>query len=105
HVLLIGSNPGSLVYVSMKQKRAYDFGMQSTVHRLDETISKESVLNLIDELNQNKEVDGILVQLPLPAHLDANEIIDAVCPEKDVDGFYAERLHLCHAPPLVACIY
>lgn len=105
HVLLIGSNPGSLVYVSMKQKRAYDFGMQSTVHRLDETISKESVLNLIDELNQNKEVDGILVQLPLPAHLDANEIIDAVCPEKDVDGLTSINLGrlLRGTPSLVSC--
>jgi methylenetetrahydrofolate dehydrogenase (NADP+)/methenyltetrahydrofolate cyclohydrolase len=105
HVLLIGSNPGSLVYVSMKQKRAYDFGIQSTVHRLDETVSREFVLNLINELNQNKEVDGILVQLPLPAHLDTNEIIDTVSPEKDVDGLTSVNLGklLRGTPSLVSC--
>lgn len=105
HVLLIGNNPGSLVYVSMKQKRAFDFGIQSTVHRLDETISREAVLNLINELNNSTEVDGILVQLPLPAHLNANEIIDTISPEKDVDGLTSINLGklIRGTPSLVSC--
>ena len=92
HVLLIGNNPASLVYVSMKQKRAQDFGIQATIHKLDKEISKETLLNLIHELNKNTEVDGILVQLPLPPHLDANEIIDTISPEKDVDGLTSINL-------------
>lgn len=105
HVLLIGNNPGSLVYVSMKQKRAYDFGIQATIHRLDETIDRETVLNLIHELNQNTEVDGILVQLPLPKHLNANEIIDTISPKKDVDGLTSINLGrlLRGTPSLVSC--
>lgn len=105
HVLLIGNNPGSLVYVSMKQKRAQDFGIKSTVHRLDESISQKCVLKLIDELNKNTNVDGILVQLPLPAHLNADEIIDTISPEKDVDGLTSINLGrlLRGMPSLVSC--
>jgi methylenetetrahydrofolate dehydrogenase (NADP+)/methenyltetrahydrofolate cyclohydrolase len=105
HVILIGNNSASLVYVSMKEKRAFDFGIQSNVHRLDETISRESLLDLIHELNNNTEVDGILVQLPLPAHLDANEIIDTISPEKDVDGLTSINLGklLRGTPSLVSC--
>ena len=105
HVLLVGNNSASLVYVSMKQKRAVDFGMQSTIHRLNETISKKDVLNLINQLNKNPDVDGILVQLPLPAHLDANEIIDTIFPEKDVDGLTSVNLGrlLRGTPSLVSC--
>lgn len=105
HVLLVGNNSASLVYVSMKQKRAIDFGMQSTIHRLDETISKEAILDLIMHLNKNPDVDGILVQLPLPAHLDANEIIDTISPEKDVDGLTSVNLGrlLRGTPSLVSC--
>ncbi|MES2607296.1 MAG: bifunctional methylenetetrahydrofolate dehydrogenase/methenyltetrahydrofolate cyclohydrolase FolD [Pseudomonadota bacterium] len=105
HVLLIGSNPGSLVYVSMKQKRAQEFGIQSTVHRLDETIDKKTVLDILHDLNKNPEVDGILVQLPLPPHLNANEIIDTISPEKDVDGLTSINLGrlLRGTPSLVSC--
>ena len=105
HVLLIGTNPGSLVYVSMKQKRAQEFGIQSTVHRLDETIDKKTVLDILHDLNKNPEVDGILVQLPLPPHLNANEIIDTISPEKDVDGLTSINLGrlLRGTPSLVSC--
>lgn len=92
HVVLIGNNPASLVYVSMKQKRAHDFGIQATLHKLDETVHKETLLNLIHKLNSDATVDGILVQLPLPPHLDANEIIDTISPEKDVDGLTSINL-------------
>ncbi len=105
HVLLIGGNPASLVYVTMKQKRACDIGIQSTVHRLADTIDRVSLLKKIFELNNAPHVDGILVQLPLPAHLDANEIIEAIAPEKDVDGLTPINLGrlMRGTPALVPC--
>ena len=105
HVILVGDNPGSLVYVSMKQKRAHDIGIQSTVHTFTDTIDQNTLLNKVQALNKDPEVDGILVQLPLPAHLNVNEIIEAIAPEKDVDGLTSTNLGrlVRGIPSLVPC--
>jgi methylenetetrahydrofolate dehydrogenase (NADP+)/methenyltetrahydrofolate cyclohydrolase len=105
HVILIGQNSASLVYVSVKQKRAFDFGIDAKVHRFESTIDRATILEVIDSLNKRSDVDGILVQLPLPKHLDATEIIDAISPEKDVDGLTSVNLGrlLRGVPHLVSC--
>ncbi len=87
-VVLVGSDPASEVYVNMKSSRTVKAGMNSFMHRLRETTSGEDLLALIDQLNSDPSVHGILVQLPLPRHIDANRILDAIDPAKDVDGFH-----------------
>lgn len=90
-VLLIGNDPASAVYVKNKEKAANEVGIQSEIHRFD-TISQNDLLALIHKLNTDDTVDGILVQLPLPAGLDEKEILQAINPEKDVDGFHPVNL-------------
>jgi len=88
HVVLVGDDPASQVYVGSKEKMAAKAGFNSVVHRLPATTSQTELLALIDRLNRDEAVDGILVQLPLPRGLDANAVIDAIDPDKDVDGFH-----------------
>ncbi len=87
-VVLIGNDPASSVYVNSKRKRCEEAGVKSFSYDLDESTTQSQLLTLIDELNNNPEVDGILVQLPLPKHLDADLVIDHIDPHKDVDGFH-----------------
>ncbi len=87
-VILVGDNPASKSYVSAKEKACAEAGIASFDHRLPQDTSEESLLALIDKLNQDPAVDGILVQLPLPRHIDENRVIMAIDPEKDVDGFH-----------------
>ena len=87
-VVLVGDDPASAVYVRMKGKGCEEVGIRSFQHILPENTSKEALLSFIDELNHNKDVNGILVQLPLPKHIHENDIINAIDPEKDVDGFH-----------------
>jgi len=87
-VVLIGNDPASSVYVNSKRKRCVEAGVKSFSYDLKESTTQEALLSLIDELNNNPEVDGILVQLPLPKHLDADLVIDRIDPHKDVDGFH-----------------
>ena len=87
-VVLIGKDPASTVYVNSKRKRCEEAGVKSFSYDLDESTTQQQLLTLIDELNNNPEVDGILVQLPLPKHLDADLVIDHIDPHKDVDGFH-----------------
>lgn len=87
-VVLIGKDPASRVYVSNKKKACEYVGIHSLSYELDENVSEEEVLSLINELNQNKEVNGILVQLPLPRHISEDKVITAIDPSKDVDGFH-----------------
>src|SRR4029453_7215062 len=87
-VVLVGEDPASAVYVRSKGKATVEAGMESFEHRLPAEISEGKLLDLIDRLNADPAVDGILVQLPLPDHIDANQIITAIDPEKDVDGFH-----------------
>lgn len=91
-VILVGNNEASKLYVSNKEKACAEVGFYSKKYLLDEDSSEERLLELINGLNQNDEIDGILVQLPLPKHIDEKKIIDAISPKKDVDGFGAESL-------------
>jgi methylenetetrahydrofolate dehydrogenase (NADP+)/methenyltetrahydrofolate cyclohydrolase len=87
-VILVGDNAASRVYVSMKEKACRDVGIYSDEYRLPEETSEIELLHLIDRLNKKNEIHGILVQLPLPAHINESKIIEAITPEKDVDGFH-----------------
>ncbi|MCQ2739608.1 MAG: bifunctional 5,10-methylenetetrahydrofolate dehydrogenase/5,10-methenyltetrahydrofolate cyclohydrolase [bacterium] len=91
-VILVGNNPASEVYVRNKQIAADKIGINSTVIRMNNDISEEELLNKIEELNQNIDITGILVQLPLPKHIDKNKVITAISPQKDVDGFHPENV-------------
>jgi methylenetetrahydrofolate dehydrogenase (NADP+) / methenyltetrahydrofolate cyclohydrolase len=86
--VLVGENPASQVYVRMKRKACEKAGLQSFGYTLPETAAQEEVENLVKELNANPEVNGILVQLPLPGHLDEEKVLNAVSIAKDVDGFH-----------------
>ena len=88
-VVLVGEDPASQVYVNTKSKMAKEIGMDVEDHFLDTTVSEEKLLELIDKLNNDQKVNGILVQLPLPSHIDSRVIIDAIDPVKDADGFHA----------------
>lgn len=87
-IILVGNDEASLIYVHNKQKAAAAIGMQTDLHHLDETVSEAELLDLIAKLNTDSKVNGIIVQLPLPAHLNARPIINAISPLKDVDGFH-----------------
>ena len=87
-VVLVGDNPASKVYVRSKQRACEEIGINSTVHRLPEETTQAELLALIDQLNADDTVHGILVQLPLPGHLNEEEVINAISPAKDVDGFH-----------------
>jgi methylenetetrahydrofolate dehydrogenase (NADP+)/methenyltetrahydrofolate cyclohydrolase len=90
--VLVGSDPASQSYVGSKGKAAIAAGIQSFQHRLPETTSETELLALIAALNADDRVDGILVQLPLPKHIDPQRVIDAIDPAKDVDGFHAQNV-------------
>jgi len=87
-VILVGENPASKVYVGSKEKACNELGIYSEAYRLPESASEEELLSLIDELNAKKEIDGILVQLPLPDHVNEEKILMRIDPDKDVDGFH-----------------
>jgi methylenetetrahydrofolate dehydrogenase (NADP+)/methenyltetrahydrofolate cyclohydrolase len=87
-VVLVGDDPASDVYVRSKQRGCEAAGMGSIEHRLPAATSQEALLTLIQSLNEDAAVDGILVQLPLPKHIDEAAVIDAISPDKDVDGFH-----------------
>jgi methylenetetrahydrofolate dehydrogenase (NADP+)/methenyltetrahydrofolate cyclohydrolase len=87
-VVLVGSDHASQVYVSSKRRGCEEVGFKSLAYDLPENTSEAKLLSLVDELNNNPEVDGILVQLPLPAHIDPNVVINNIHPDKDVDGFH-----------------
>lgn len=94
-VLLVGSHPASVSYIRGKQKACQEIGMRSTLITLEEETTQEEVLAKIQELNQDEDVDGLLVQLPLPAHVDEKAIFEAVDPQKDVDGFHPYNMGRC----------
>ena len=86
-VVLVGENPASEVYVKNKVRQTNNSGMVSIEHRLPEETSEEDLLSLVKDLNEDEKIDGILVQLPLPDHINENSIINSISPSKDVDGF------------------
>ncbi|MEN8169111.1 MAG: bifunctional methylenetetrahydrofolate dehydrogenase/methenyltetrahydrofolate cyclohydrolase FolD [Pseudomonadota bacterium] len=87
-VILVGENPASQVYVSSKRRGCAETGILSLAHDLAAETSQQEVLALIDKLNEDSTVDGILVQLPLPGHIDVATVIERIHPDKDVDGFH-----------------
>jgi len=87
-VVIVGEDPASQVYVASKSKKAKECGFHSVQHTLPAETSEETLLRLIGELNADPAIHGILVQLPLPAHLDSGKVIQTIAPEKDVDGFH-----------------
>ncbi len=91
-VILVGDNPASKIYVRNKQKAALKVGIQSTVVELPTETTEAELLNKIEELNNNSDITGILVQLPLPEHINKNKVVTAISPKKDVDGFTPENV-------------
>ncbi|GIP41761.1 bifunctional protein FolD [Paenibacillus sp. J45TS6] len=87
-VVLVGEDPASQVYVRNKEKACHDLGFYSEVHRLSADTSEEELLALVDRLNRQMSINGILVQLPLPGHIDEKKVINAISVDKDVDGFH-----------------
>ncbi len=87
-VILVGQNPASEVYVRNKRNACKEVGFHSVSHNLLKETSEEALLSLIDELNDDSAVNGILVQLPLPSHIDEDKVTESILPEKDVDGFH-----------------
>ena len=87
-VILVGNNPASEVYVHNKSKACAEVGFKSISHHLTTDTSQEQLLQLIDQLNGDSSIDGILVQLPLPAHIQPESVIERIHPDKDVDGFH-----------------
>lgn len=101
-VILVGSNPASQVYVNAKHKDCEEVGIKSFSYEMSESTSQTELENLIDELNQKDEVHGILLQLPLPKHLDASPLLERISPAKDVDGFHPFNLgRLAQKQPLL----
>lgn len=90
--ILVGNDGGSETYVSYKVKDCKEVGFESTLIRKPDTVSEKELLELVDELNRNSEIDGFIIQLPLPKHIDAQKIIMAIDPHKDVDGFHPQNV-------------
>lgn len=86
-VIIVGDNPASRIYVNNKKKACESCDFNSYEYALPENAEEKELLELIEKLNKDENTDGILCQLPLPSHMDENKVIDAICPEKDVDGF------------------
>lgn len=104
-VVQVGEDPASSVYVRNKQKACEYVGMKSVLKKLPEDSKEEELLAIIKKMNQDREIHGILVQLPLPEHIDENRVIQSICPDKDVDGFHPENAgRLCvGAKGIVPC--
>jgi methylenetetrahydrofolate dehydrogenase (NADP+)/methenyltetrahydrofolate cyclohydrolase len=87
-VILVGNDPASQAYVNMKAKACKEVGFYSIVHEMPDTISQDEIIGTIEMMNANPRIDGILVQLPLPDHIDTDAILEVIDPAKDVDGFH-----------------
>jgi methylenetetrahydrofolate dehydrogenase (NADP+)/methenyltetrahydrofolate cyclohydrolase len=92
--VLVGDDPASQVYVRNKERACEKCGLKSTLHRLSDQTTQQQLMDLVAELNTDKSVHGILVQLPLPKHLDSTPVLDSIRPSKDVDGFHPENVGL-----------
>lgn len=91
-VIIVGDDPASKTYVNSKHKLAKEIGMLSEIISLPETINEERLIEVVENLNSDKDVDGILIQLPLPDHIDSNLVIETIDPSKDVDGLTAHNV-------------
>ena len=104
-VVLVGDDPASRIYVSGKERDCEQCGFISREYKFDDTVTQATLLELISALNRDAEIDGILVQLPLPEHIDEDAIIEAISPEKDVDAFHPVNVGRLSAgkPVLLPC--
>jgi len=103
--VLVGENPASEIYVRNKTKKFESLGLKTDLFRLDSDVKESELLNLINDLNHNNDFHGILVQLPLPKHIDSEKVLNAIKPTKDVDGFHPENAGLLSIgkPRFVPC--
>lgn len=88
-VVIVGDDPASHAYVNMKEKACKNVGVYSIAHKMPDTISQDEIIAIITMMNKNPHIHGILVQLPLPPHIDTDKILEVIEPKKDVDGFHA----------------
>jgi len=105
-VIIVGNNPASQSYVKGKSKACEEVGIRNTTIRLPEDVSEQELLLTIDELNTNPDVHGILVQLPLPGHIDEHRVMNCIAPKKDVDGFHpvnVDALYTCKSSGIIPC--
>ena len=104
-VILVGDNPASVSYVTGKGKACEEIGIKNTTIKKPDTITEKELLDIIDELNKDDSVDGILVQLPLPRHINSDLVINAITPSKDVDGFHPINVASLYLkqPGIVSC--
>nr|HPI37229.1 tetrahydrofolate dehydrogenase/cyclohydrolase catalytic domain-containing protein [Ignavibacteriaceae bacterium] len=86
--ILVGENPASQIYVNSKAKACNEIGMLSKIEKLDASVTEDELISVVNSYNENNDFHGILVQLPLPKHINENKVINAISPEKDVDGFH-----------------
>jgi methylenetetrahydrofolate dehydrogenase (NADP+)/methenyltetrahydrofolate cyclohydrolase len=101
-VILMGDDPASTIYVRNKRQACEEVGIQSAYHHLPSTTSEQDLIKLIDQLNHDRSVDGILLQLPLPGTIDADKVLESIDPRKDVDGFHPYNLgRLAQRHPLL----
>lgn len=101
-MVLVGGDPASQIYVASKRKACEDVGFISLSYDLPSTVTEAELLALIDRLNADRRVDGILVQLPLPAGIDNISVLERIAPDKDVDGFHPYNVgRLCQRAPLL----
>ena len=91
-VVLVGEHPASKVYVRNKTEQTKEVGFNSIEHKLSDDVNEDTLIKLIDDLNNDNNVQGILVQLPLPDHINADRVLDKIIPTKDVDGFHAQNV-------------
>ncbi len=91
-VVLVGDNPASLSYIRMKEKRAREVGMGFGVYKYEQNISQKALENAVRELSLNEKINGIIVQSPLPMHINPYDIIECIDPNKDVDGFTRSQI-------------
>jgi methylenetetrahydrofolate dehydrogenase (NADP+)/methenyltetrahydrofolate cyclohydrolase len=91
-VVLVGENPASMSYIRMKEKRAREVGMGFSLYRYDASITQTELETAVCELSQDKKIHGIIVQSPLPSHIDPYAVIDCIDPDKDVDGFTKSQI-------------
>ena len=90
--ILVGNNGASETYIAAKVKACQKIGFKSTLIRLDESVSEEELLNEVEKINKNSDIDGLIVQLPLPKHIDEMKVTEAIDPKKDVDGFHPSNI-------------
>lgn len=90
--ILVGTDGASQTYVGHKEKACAQVGFKSTLIKMDATVTEQELLDVIAKINADNDIDGLIIQLPLPKHIDENKVLNAISPEKDVDGFHPQNV-------------